>query len=177
MNNPLVIPMTVSESITSFDMSMDMAINVGGNVDVRPLRVTENGTYEEADTAYAPVVVDVEVPVPTGTLNITANGIYDVTEKAAADVQVRQPSGTKQISITQNGQRTEDVEWYEDAELTVNVPNTYSAADEGKVVNGGALVSQTSKNITSNGTVDTTLNNEVVVNVEASLPAAEGRRF
>lgn len=173
MNNPLVIPMTISESTTSFDMSMDMAINVGGNVDVRPLRVTENGTYEEADTAYAPVVVDVEGLVPTGTLNITANGVYDVTEKASADVQVRQPSGTKQINITQNGTLTEDVEWYEDAELTVNVPNTYAQADEGKVVNNGALVGQTSRNITANGTVNTTLNNEVVIAVPNSYTQAD----
>lgn len=237
MNNPLVIPMTISESTTSFDMSVDMAINVGGNVDVRPLRVTENGTYEEADTAYAPVVVDVEGLVPTGTLDITQNGLYDVTVKAnanvnvpntytsadegkvvnngslvgqtsttktqngtydttlndevvvnvpqpsgsisitqngsvnvtdyaTANVNVRQPSGTKQISITQNGTTTEDVEWYEDAELTVNVPNTYAQADEGKVVNNGALVSQTSRTVSDNGTYDTTLNNEVVVNVD-----------
>lgn len=173
MNNPLVIPMTVSESTTSFDMAMDMAINVGGNVDVRPLRVTENGTYEEADTAYAPVVVDVEGLVPTGTLNITANGVYDVTEKASADVQVRQPSGTKQISITQNGTTTEDVEWYEDASISVSVPNTYTASDEGKVVSSGALVGQTSTTKTTNGTYDTTLNNEVVVAVPNSYTQAD----
>ena len=49
--------------------------------------------------------------------------------------------------------------------VNVNVPNTYAAADEGKVVSSGALVSQTSKTVTANGTVDTTENNEVVVNV------------
>jgi hypothetical protein len=47
----------------------------------------------------------------------------------------------------------------------VNVPNSYTAADEGKVVSGGALVGQTSRNITVNGTYNTTENNEVVVNV------------
>lgn len=48
--------------------------------------------------------------------------------------------------------------------VTVN-PITYSASDEGKVVSNGALVAQTSETITENGTYDTTLNDEVVVNV------------
>lgn len=52
--------------------------------------------------------------------------------------------------------------------VTANVPNTYDAADEGKVVSDGELVAQTRKTITQNGTYDTTLKNEVVV----SLPTA-----
>jgi hypothetical protein len=47
----------------------------------------------------------------------------------------------------------------------VDVPNSYAAADEGKVVSGGVLVGQTSRNVTANGTYDTTENNEVVVDV------------
>lgn len=53
--------------------------------------------------------------------------------------------------------------------VNVNVPNSYGAGDEGKVVSGGALVTQTTKNITANGTVDTTTNNEVVVSVQPNL--------
>jgi hypothetical protein len=49
--------------------------------------------------------------------------------------------------------------------VRVNVPNSYSTSDEGKVVSGGALVGQISLNVTANGTYDTTENNEVVVNV------------
>ncbi len=45
------------------------------------------------------------------------------------------------------------------------LPNTYALGDEGKVVDNGALVSQTSTNATVNGTYDTTLNDEVVVAV------------
>lgn len=45
------------------------------------------------------------------------------------------------------------------------VPNAYVAADEGKVVSSGTLVSQTSVTKTTNGTYDTTLNDEVVVAV------------
>ena len=78
------------------------------------------------------------------------------------------PTGTKQINITQNGTTTENVTNYASAEITANVPNSYSASDEGKVVSNGALVSQTSRNVTANGTYDTTVNDEVVVNVPAS---------
>lgn len=53
--------------------------------------------------------------------------------------------------------------------VKVKVPNSYTAADEGKVVSGGALVAQTSRTVTANGPVDTTTNNEVVVNVQPVL--------
>lgn len=77
------------------------------------------------------------------------------------------PTGT--INITQNG--TTDVTQY--ASANVAVPNSYAAADEGKVVSNGALVAQTSKNISENGTVDTTLNNQVVVAVPNSYAASD----
>lgn len=78
------------------------------------------------------------------------------------------PTGTKSISITANGVTTEDVTNYASAQITANVPNSYSASDEGKVVSSGALVAQTSQNITENGTYDTTLKNSVNVNVASS---------
>ena len=52
--------------------------------------------------------------------------------------------------------------------VIVNVPNTYTQSDEGKVVSNGALVSQTSDTATQNGTVDTTLINSLTVNVPSS---------
>lgn len=56
------------------------------------------------------------------------------------------------------------------SKVTVDVPNTYTAEDEGKVVDNGALVAQTamSSEVTENGTVDTTLYNSVTVNVPSS---------
>lgn len=81
------------------------------------------------------------------------------------------PTGTKQISITANGTTTEDVTSYASAEITANVPNTYSASDEGKVVENGALVAQTSATYTENGTFDTTKINSVIINVQGSTSA------
>lgn len=75
------------------------------------------------------------------------------------------PTGTKQISITQNGTTTEDVTSYASASINVNVPNSYSASDEGKVVSSGALVSQSSATYTVNGTYDTTLVDEIVIDI------------
>ncbi len=50
--------------------------------------------------------------------------------------------------------------------VTVDVPNSYAAGDEGKVVSNGELVAQTAHaEVTQNGPIDTTLNDSVVVNV------------
>ena len=75
-------------------------------------------------------------------------------------------------TITANGTylaSADNLDGYD--EVTANVPNTYSASDEGKVVDNGALVAQTSTTKTANGTYDTTLNDEVIVNVQPTLQA------
>lgn len=54
------------------------------------------------------------------------------------------------------------------AEDITSITNQYALSDEGKVVDNGALVAQTSATATTNGTIDTTTNNEVVVNVPNS---------
>ena len=78
-----------------------------------------------------------------------------------------QPTGTIQIST--NG--THNVAQYASAE--VNVPNSYAAGDEGKVVHQGTLVSQGSDTATANGTVDTTLISSLTV----AIPSANGEDF
>lgn len=71
--------------------------------------------------------------------SISANGVYNASEDSADGY----------------------------SKVTVDVPNTYTAEDEGKVVDNGTLVAQTamSSEVTENGTVDTTLYNSVTVNV------------
>lgn len=78
----------------------------GGDISVDELNVTENGVYS-ASSGYAYNPVNVSVPTgvfPSGTSNITSNGMYDVTSFASASVAVPTgvfPSGTS--SITTNG--------------------------------------------------------------------------
>lgn len=134
--------------------------------------ITANGTYSAIDdeyNGYSQVVVNVSQDSATlTTKTITNNGTYNASSDDAdgySQVTVTVPasavdSGTK--SITANG-NNQDVVGY--AAVNVNVPNTYSAGDEGKVVSNGALVAQTSDTVTTNDTYDTTLINSLTVNV------------
>lgn len=72
------------------------------------------------------------------TKSITANGTYDASDDSADGYSA----------------------------VTVDVPNSYTQADEGKVVSDGALVAQTSDTVTTNGTVNTTLISSLLVNVQ-----------
>lgn len=124
--------------------------------------ISANGTGIDVK-AYEKVDVAVPGITPSGTLAIATNGTHDVTNYATASVAVPASavdSGTKSITANGNGQ---DVVGY--AAVNVNVPNSYAAADEGKVVSNGALVAQTSDTCTTNGVVDTTLINSLTVNV------------
>lgn len=80
-------------------------------------------------------------------------------------------------SITSNGTynaSSDDADGY--SSVTVTVPNTYTAGDEGKVVSSGALVAQTARpdTITVNGSYITTNYNSVTVNVQAQTPTPLG---
>ena len=139
--------------------------------------ITANGTYNaSADSlsGYDRVVVNVPPTQPDlGTKTITVNGTYTASDDSLdgySSVTVNvptgsEPTGTKSISISANGTTTEDVTNYASAKIAVNVPNSYAASDEGKVVSNGALVAQTSDTVTANGTVDTTLISSLTVNV------------
>lgn len=116
------------------------------------LPIRNGSTFYEADTATFYIY----------------DGDSDTWIKQSGGGGYPEPTGT--VQITQNGVGI-DVKDY--AEADVAVPNTYGVGDEGKVVDNGALVSQTSKNIGANGTVDTTKNNEVVVAVPNTYAAAD----
>ncbi len=99
--------------------------------------------------------------------------LYRPGEMAAAIRSIETyPEPAGEISITQNGQA--NVKDY--ATANVSVPNTYAAADEGKVVSGGALIAQTARAqaITANGTYDTTENSSVTVSVEGGSQGITG---
>ena len=112
------------------------------------------------------------------TKNISANGTYNASSDSAdgySQVNVAVPAsavdtGTKQITANGNNQ---DVVGY--AAVDVAVPNSYSAGDEGKVVDNGALVAQTAHAdvtpSTSDQTIDTTTNNSIKVKGDANLVA------
>lgn len=131
----------------------------------KQININSNGTTTEDVTDYASAEITVAVPasaVDTGTKNISTNGTHDVVGYASANVAVpasEVDSGTK--AINSNG--THNVVGY--ASANVNVPNSYSASDEGKVVSNGALVAQTSQTVTENGVYNTTLKNEMIVNI------------
>lgn len=139
--------------------------------------ITANGAYNAASDnlgGYSSVIVNVPPSTASlGTKSITANGTYsaatdnyDGYSEVVVNVPTGStPTGTKNISISSNGITTEDVTNYASAQITVAVPNSYAAADEGKVVSNGVLVSQTSSTTTQNGTIDTTLINSLTVNV------------
>ncbi len=162
---------------------------VGGKI------ITQNGVYDAEDDwleGYSSVNVNVQNSytssdegkvVNNGSLvsqtsaTYTTNNTYDTTLINSVTVNVSggiTPTGTKQISISSNGTTTEDVTNYASAEISVAVPNSYSASDEGKVVNNGTLVSQTSDTVTQNGTVDTTLINSLLVNVSGGSSVKTG---
>ena len=101
----------------------------------------------------------------SGTKTLLTEGKYLEDDVTVTYTRPAAPSGTKNISITANGTTTEDVTNYANAEITANVPNTYSAGDEGKVVSNGALVAQGSDTVTTNDTYDTTLISSLIVNV------------
>lgn len=116
-----------------------ISMGVGEIRDVEASKATDfiNGGLAEAYTD----------PIePSGDINITENGTYDVTAKASAVVAVPQPTGSQ--TITSNG--TYDVT--EKANVTVNV-GLYTVAYD---VNGGTG-SIASENVVAGNSV--TLNN------------------
>ena len=83
-------------------------------------------------------------------------------------------SGTQPVlvekSISANGEYSAASDYADGySAVSVDVANSYTAQDEGKVVSNGALVAQTAHStITDNGTYDTTTNDSVTVEAQGS---------
>lgn len=98
------------------------------------VNINQNGTTTEDVKAFASVKINVNVPstgiTPQGTKTITENGTHDVAAFAQAKVEVPQgitPVGTKEISISQNGEVTEDVTSFKNVHIVTNVPSSGGA--------------------------------------------------
>ena len=94
------------------------------------------------------------------------NDTYKPREMAPA---IRNLPGTgvlQNLSVTENGNYAPAAGVDGFGLVSVAVPNSaLTSADEGKVVVSGALMPQTSLNVSANGTYDTTTKNSVIVNV------------
>lgn len=90
---------------------------------------------------------------------------YKPAQMAGAIAQIHGDPVLEALNVNANGTYTPSSGKDGFSQAMVNVPNSYSSGDEGKVVSGGALVAQSSQSITQNGTYDTTLKNQVTVNV------------
>lgn len=94
----------------------------------KAITITQNGEHTEDVKAFASAKINVNVPstgiTPQGTKTITENGTHDVAQFAQAKVEVPvgvNPSGTKEISVTQNGEVTEDVTNFKNVHIVTNV--------------------------------------------------------
>lgn len=127
------------------DLTPMISISLQRDMILTDLIATENGLYIPPQGVDGFRQVLVDVSPNLDELVVTSNGIYI-------------PSGVDGYS-----------------KVSVNVPNTYTNADEGKVVKNGELVSQTarSSDITQNGIYDTTDNNSVNVNVPNTYTNAD----
>ena len=157
-----IAPTTSSQTITAdqgYDGLSSVQINAMPTGTAGTPTATK-GAVSNHSISVTPSVTNSAGYISSGTINGTAVSV------SASELD----SGAK--SITANG-NSQDVVGY--ASVNVNVPNSYSAGDEGKVVSSGALVAQTAHAdvtpTTSDQTIDTTTNNSIKVKGDANLVA------
>lgn len=182
---PIELPMTVASDTPTLSMTVAGNLVIGGHVPVLQTKTVYPSSSDqtiEPDTGYDALdEVDVMAVVVT---NLSAANIVDgVTVKvgdANDDDSIASVTGTAQTGITPTGtlslttNGTVNCSAYE--YVDVDVANSYAVGDEGKVVHGGALVSQSSATYTQNNTYDTTLIDEVTVSVSGGGGATLGTK-
>lgn len=164
---------TGTQSTQGTDTGTQTNVASGSDTSTRNYQLTRSGNIgvttsqqmlqSERDLWMWSFFYDVVFPDVDTVLTIPIYAEADDSESPGAIV----PTGT--IAIIANGDY--DVARY--AAANVTVPNTYTAADENKVVSDGQLVSQTAGFITSNGTHNTLLIGSVDVDVPNSYTAED----
>lgn len=98
---------------------------------------------------------------------------YTTSQMPNAILQIHGEPDLETLTVIANGNYLPSANKDGFSEVSVNVPNSYTNSDEGKVVKNGSLISQTPRatGITENGTYDTTENNSVTVNVSGGASA------
>ena len=140
---------------------------VGSTGDTKDLGKNNTYRYVNATNVYnkgkadsQTQMLDTGYIMPQGTKTITDNGVYDVTNYAAANISIGIPSGyikpNGTVSITSNG--THNVNNYETAYINVPIP-------------GGYVYPSGTRTITSNGTYDVSNYAYASVSISGTTPS------
>lgn len=139
---------TISEEITEQDaliaqiktaLQGKASVGDGPQAQEKTVDITENGTHVIVpDGGYVlnKATVNVNVPIPdgyiqpSGSMEVTENGTYDVTKKASVVVSVpEQEIRLQNIEVTENGTYSADSGYDGIGQVTVNVEGSGGTAD------------------------------------------------
>lgn len=116
------------KNFASADVQVPVPAEPAGS---KVIEITANGNTKHDVKQFAEADVRVNVPsegiTPSGVKTITSNGTHDVTQYAQAKVNVPvgvNPQGTKEISVTENGEKTEDVTNFKSVHIVTNVQSS-----------------------------------------------------